>query len=198
MGTHRVCSIEDCYSRAFGHGFCNMHYKRWRKHGDPNERTVVHGQHEFCTVSDCTRPHQAKGLCRSHYARYKASGEWPTTPIRPISRQKAPPGPCARPGCSGTHRGTGYCHKHYARLKAMLGYGATGWEHFDALWTSQSGQCAICHTPLDEDSCHVDHDHTQSFVRGILCPRCNHGLGHFKDRPDMLISAARYLERATL
>lgn len=30
-----VCSIEDCDRPEYGRGLCNMHWKRWRKHGDP-------------------------------------------------------------------------------------------------------------------------------------------------------------------
>ena len=29
------CSIDDCNRPAYGRGLCNMHYLRWRKHGDP-------------------------------------------------------------------------------------------------------------------------------------------------------------------
>lgn len=31
----RYCSVEGCERRNFGHGFCQMHYARWRRHGDP-------------------------------------------------------------------------------------------------------------------------------------------------------------------
>lgn len=31
----RTCSIEDCRNRHFGRGWCEKHYNRWRKTGDP-------------------------------------------------------------------------------------------------------------------------------------------------------------------
>lgn len=30
-----TCEVEGCSGKVFGHGWCNKHYKRWRKHGDP-------------------------------------------------------------------------------------------------------------------------------------------------------------------
>lgn len=51
--------------------------------------------------------------------------------------------------------------------------------------------CAICNisgVPL----C-VDHDHKQNVVRGVLCNRCNLGLGQFRDDPLLLEFAAMYL-----
>lgn len=41
----------------------------------------------------------------------------------------------------------------------------------------------------------VDHCHTTGQVRGVLCENCNKGLGLFKDSPERLLSAARYLLR---
>lgn len=66
-------------------------------------------------------------------------------------------------------------------------------EQFDALMATQQGRCAICRDSAD---LHVDHDHNAGHVRGLLCDRCNHGLGHFRDSPTFLRSAAEYLERA--
>lgn len=31
----RACSVDGCYAKHFGMGFCNKHYRRWRAHGDP-------------------------------------------------------------------------------------------------------------------------------------------------------------------
>ena len=40
----------------------------------------------------------------------------------------------------------------------------------------------------------VDHCHKIGKVRGLLCFRCNAGLGNFNDNPEILKQAAKYLE----
>lgn len=35
MAEPRLCSIPGCGKPHFGHGWCNTHYARWRRHGDP-------------------------------------------------------------------------------------------------------------------------------------------------------------------
>ena len=38
------CTIKDCNKSRYGHGWCNMHWYRWRKYGDPNiVRVPKHG-----------------------------------------------------------------------------------------------------------------------------------------------------------
>ena len=50
--------------------------------------------------------------------------------------------------------------------------------------------CDIC----GDESKHLDHCHETGLVRGGLCPRCNHMLGHAKDSIDRLNKAIKYLE----
>lgn len=57
----------------------------------------------------------------------------------------------------------------------------------------QSAACAICSNPFNGERYHIDHDHCTGKVRGLLCASCNTGIGLFKDSPDILTRAARYL-----
>lgn len=75
-------------------------------------------------------------------------------------------------------------------------YGLT-LDQYHALLERQGEQCAICRCvikPVGRET-HIDHDHVSGTVRGLLCERCNVGLGSFKDRPGVLRAAAAYLER---
>lgn len=64
---------------------------------------------------------------------------------------------------------------------------------YDFMLKSQDGKCAICGAAVK--LC-VDHDHNDKFVRGILCRRCNSGLGFFRDSTTYLAEAIRYLEKS--
>lgn len=66
---------------------------------------------------------------------------------------------------------------------------------YDEMFEAQSGLCAICGNPPNRMRLAVDHSHDTGQVRGLLCFNCNHGLGHFKDNPTVLRSAAEYLSR---
>ena len=72
---------------------------------------------------------------------------------------------------------------------------------FDAMWTSQEGKCPICTGSLSgpqHNACAVDHNHITGKVRGLLCLRCNVGLGNLKDSAEICLSAAAYLKRGDL
>lgn len=68
-----------------------------------------------------------------------------------------------------------------------------GLDEFDycAMYDYQNGLCAVCGgcAPL-----HIDHCHTRGHVRGLLCVRCNTGMGQFRDNPNLHRAAAAYLD----
>ena len=59
------------------------------------------------------------------------------------------------------------------------------------LRAAQGDRCAICGDPEPQ---HLDHDHRTGTIRKLLCQRCNHGLGLFRDDPKLLHAAAYYVE----
>ena len=42
--TTPICSVQDCDRKHMARGWCSMHWKRWRKHGDPTKIVNV-GRH---------------------------------------------------------------------------------------------------------------------------------------------------------
>jgi len=67
-------------------------------------------------------------------------------------------------------------------------------EDYLQLFIDQDSRCAICLQPFESSkTTHLDHDHKTNKVRGLLCSKCNHGLGNFKDNPDFLDRARLYL-----
>lgn len=73
------------------------------------------------------------------------------------------------------------------RTRIKTSYGLTV-EEYDAIIARG---CAICGTK--DGRIYLDHNHSTGKVRDALCANCNHGLGHFRDQPELLEVAARYL-----
>ena len=64
------------------------------------------------------------------------------------------------------------------------------------MWDNQNGRCAICSRPFIEPSdAYVDHNHQSGEIRGLLCMKCNFGLGLFKDNPKLTARLTEYLLR---
>ncbi len=64
----------------------------------------------------------------------------------------------------------------------------------EALFEQQGGRCAICKEDLTSvNKAHLDHCHKNKTIRGLLCTRCNLGLGLFDDDVTKLQSAIEYL-----
>lgn len=73
-------------------------------------------------------------------------------------------------------------------------YGLTVAE-FDEMANRQGGKCLICcRPPGGVRPLVVDHDHATGKIRGLLCNKCNAGIGQFEDAPERLISASEYLK----
>ena len=81
-----------------------------------------------------------------------------------------------------------------SRLKNT--YGITP-EQYNDLLLRQNGRCAICAAKKPGGRTKmffIDHCHTSGQVRGLLCMRCNTGLGLFLDSQKFLLNAISYLK----
>jgi Autographiviridae endonuclease VII len=76
-----------------------------------------------------------------------------------------------------------------APLNRLYGISAA---EYDALLAKQGGVCAICRKHSKRRLC-VDHCHRTGTVRGLLCDRCNLGLGSLKEDQASLVAALAYL-----
>ncbi len=74
-------------------------------------------------------------------------------------------------------------------------------DEYYLLLKTQLGFCAICKIHISDHQKRkgskkqfaVDHCHKSNKIRGLLCYRCNMGLGYFQDNPELTQSATTYL-----
>ena len=76
-------------------------------------------------------------------------------------------------------------------------------EQFNSMLESQNFKCKICKkeetakTTIGETkTLAVDHCHQSGKIRGLLCSKCNRGLGFFQDSQENLLEAIKYLQES--
>jgi hypothetical protein len=85
------------------------------------------------------------------------------------------------------------CSKEYSIKRHYIkNYNLTK-EDIEKLKYEQKNSCAICKTTLIKLV--VDHDHETNIVRGLLCDRCNTGIGSLKEDLNILNKAIEYLKK---
>lgn len=87
-------------------------------------------------------------------------------------------------------RGSASYKKHFKFRQIKWKYGITE-DQYGAILMKQNGGCAIC--KQQGVRLEVDHCHGSGKVRGLLCGRCNKGIGLFSDSVENILSAAKYL-----
>jgi hypothetical protein len=92
-----------------------------------------------------------------------------------------------RPSCKNCTKKTKDYNKHYNLNRS---YGITK-EYYDECMSS-SDKCGICGT---ESNLCYDHDHTTMKFRGVLCTKCNTGIGMLGDALLDIENALMYMRK---
>jgi hypothetical protein len=116
-----------------------------------------------------------------------------------FSKKKKGIQPKCKPCAAGESKEWYHANKEKAnatRLKTTYGISM---DEYAGMFEAQDGRCKICNTKFNMTrfsgaSAAVDHCHTTGAVRGLLCNSCNRGVGYFRDNPEFLRAAAKYLE----
>jgi len=87
--------------------------------------------------------------------------------------------------------------REYMRRYSVSYYYGISWEDRETLLRFQKYRCAICHRKFNKSSRfpHIDHNKKTKKVRGLLCRKCNLGIGCLKDSADFCRRAADYLSK---
>ena len=148
-----MCSVKGCGKPHYGRGWCNAHYTRWRRHGDPLGGGTEHDTSRRCRYHPGRRV-KGYGLCGSCYNRFRLQ----RTELRCANHPDQPE--FARGLCNS-------CYQSQQRIRTKYSLNPQQHQHI------MSQPCGICGGTTQV----VDHDHSTNEVRGGLCTRCNVNLG---------------------
>lgn len=170
-----------------------------------------------CKAKGCIRKIRYKttaGLCRSHYARLKKHGDvYVEIPIGlrgitlPIQRKilQAKPGYSYCQYCNKykkakeftSSNNTTICKYCERNIGLMEVYGIDN-KDYAKLLKKQKGRCALCGTKNPGgrfNVLQVDHNHQTNKIRGLLCNKCNLGLGMLEANRVPIACLMKYLKK---
>lgn len=84
-----------------------------------------------------------------------------------------------------------YRERWRAALKTRYGIGI---EKYEEMLIAQDGRCGVCGVQATNDrNLDVDHNHSTGEIRGLLCSRCNYGVGFLEWIGSKITIAQDYL-----
>ncbi|HVL80830.1 MAG TPA: HNH endonuclease [Actinomycetota bacterium] len=129
------CSIPACDRAVYSRDLCQMHYKRWLRHGEAERVLRNRRGRGACLVHGCSKKVDARGLCHGHHQRLiRGSQRGHDEPLRTHGRERI----CSVATCGRPTHGRGLCKTHHSRLlrygdvmahKPIRAVGGTGHIH---------------------------------------------------------------------
>lgn len=195
-----ICRVDGCEKeRHTKSTLCGMHRTRWKTHKSfelPEKNKIPNGFVKLCKVHGFLTSSQCQINKRSDRIKLQI-------------RCKI----CMRASCVASNkkhiervRATDNAHykktrRRHSDLRRISNFGISPQE-YNLMLQKQNNKCAICGQhekvflsktneikPLSIDHCHVSGKN-----RGLLCSKCNIGLGNFQDNINFLVKAIEYLK----
>jgi hypothetical protein len=69
MASKGTCKADQCEKEVRAKGYCERHYKLWRRGKMPKPR------YKTCNAEGCLKPQEGRGLCAEHLAKARAKGK---------------------------------------------------------------------------------------------------------------------------
>lgn len=164
----------------------------------------------ICIEPECQSPVHSRHLCNPHYQKHKYRGT--LNDISPSTRHclsninsESKTGDCSICGPNSKMRLHGkqwkcyYKSRQNTRIELTYGDGKIIPRKelnssYDHLMSSQQGVCAVCKkSEVNGKSLSIDHCHVTGEIRGLLCSKCNTGIGLLGDNVEGLQAALDYL-----
>ena len=202
-----VCSVVGCEKPVCAKTYCEAHYKRFKRHGDPLIGRPSHwGLKEKHPLNHSYMWFKRNNLLCEEWLDFwifvKAVGDKKEN----YSLRRRDKTKILSPE-NFYWKETISCPDHNKRMRDWnkanpekvrnsyykKSFGIT-LDQYNEILEKQGGVCAICN---EKDSnfvnLAVDHDHNTNKVRGLLCHLCNRALGMFKDDIIRIKNAIMYL-----
>jgi len=81
----KPCSVEGCKRPYQAKGYCNVHYRKWRR-GELDKKP----RYNTCGEENCKKPTFRKGYCEQHYSAWSASKKPQVAAAAPAVSPEAP------------------------------------------------------------------------------------------------------------
>lgn len=143
---------------------------------------------KICAYETCENKVLSKGYCNGHYQQLLYGKE-----LKPLRKANPNAGRknkwedviCEVVVCKRNVKVSGLCFTHYQRLRNMN----ITREELIVL----TNTCEVCGT--ESERAHLDHNHENGVVRGVLCHQCNIALGMIKENKIIAENLIKYIEK---
>jgi hypothetical protein len=170
------------------HGMCDPCYRG--THPRSPRKATCHPEHRAF----------GRGLCRRCYRqRWEATSK--RAECHPERSRYTKEGLCGQCYARNRYMTNADFRKRraHSKLKAALKSRNVSEQEYRNLLAAQGGVCAICTSSpkAGRRRLCIDHCHETGRVRGLLCDRCNRGIGLLRDNVSVLARAIEYLKTSS-